>query len=244
MSSGIIAGTAIYHIPDLEMNEKTVNTPYGEVQLSQGTGEDDDLYFLPRHGADHSIPPHRVNYRAHLKAFEVLGVDKILAAYAVGSINPTIPPLSLVAVNDFIDFTSGRESTYYDGGSEGVKHVDMSQPFCPALREALLERAPDFDLTIRPSGVYVASNGPRLETPAEIAMFQQWGGDVIGMTAVPECVLAKELDICFAGVGFSVNWAAGFEEEITLVEEGLENLTARLMALFIATLRSTDRDMS
>lgn len=244
MSSGIIAGTAIYHIPDLEMKEKTVNTPYGEVQLFQGTGADDDIYFLPRHGADHSIPPHRVNYRAHLKAFELLGVDKILAAYAVGSINPAISPLSLVAVDDFIDFTSGRESTYYDGGSEGVKHVDMSQPFCPTLREAVLKQAPDFDLTIRPSGVYVASNGPRLETPAEIAMFQQWGGDVVGMTAVPECVLAKELDICFAGVGFSVNWAAGFEEEIKLVEEGLEDLTARLMALFIAALRSVDKKTS
>lgn len=244
MSSGIIAGTAIYHIPDLDMKEKTVNTSYGEVQLFQGTGADDDLYFLPRHGADHSIPPHRINYRAHLKAFELLGVDKVLAAYAVGSINPAIPPLSLVAVDDFIGITSGRESTYYDGGGEGVKHVDMSQPFCPTLREAVIKQAPDFDLTIRPSGVYVASNGPRLETPAEIAMFQQWGGDVVGMTAVPECVLAKELDICFAGVGFSVNWAAGFEEEINLVEEGLENLTARLMALFIATLRGVDKKTS
>ncbi len=238
MTAGIIAGTAIYNIPSIDMDEFRVATPYGEAILLQGTDENRDLYFLPRHGPEHTIPPHKVNYRANIKAFEILGVKNLLAAYAVGSINPGIPPLGLIAFDDFLDFTSGREGTYFDGSLLPLKHIDMSEPLCPELRTALLSYAPDFDLQIKPGGIYVATNGPRLESPAEIKMFATLGADVVGMTAVPEITLAKELGLCMAAVGFSVNWAAGIEEEISFVEEGLEALVAKLLALFIHTLRS------
>ena len=237
MTAGIIAGTAIYHLPSVDTEDKVIDTPYGEALILQGTGENADLVFLPRHGPEHSTPPHKINYRANIKALEILGIQYVLATYAVGSINREIPPLGLVAIDDFIDFTSGREATFFDGGVNPVKHIDMSEPFCPELRNKLLDLAPEFGLNIQPGGTYVSTNGPRLETPAEIRMFEKLGGDVVGMTAVPELILAKELDICFAAVAFSVNWAAGIEEKINFVEDGLNDLSNRLIALFIRTLR-------
>jgi 5'-methylthioadenosine phosphorylase len=238
MKAGILAGTAIYSIPSIEMEERIVETPYGEALVLQGMGDDQDLFFLPRHGHHHTIPPHKVNYRANIKAFDQLGIRNILGAYAVGSINRNLPPFSLVAFDDFLDFTSGRETTFFDGDPYPLKHVDMSQPFCPELRKALLGFAPDFGLKIAMSGTYVATNGPRLESPAEIRMFESFGADVVGMTALPEIALAKELDLCMAAVGFSVNWAAGIEEKVNFVEAGLDELVATLMKLFIHTLRS------
>lgn len=242
MPVAILAGTAIYEIPWFEAEELRVETPYGDAILYEGQGEHADLLFLPRHGRDHSIPPHRVNYRANLKALEMMGVRHALAAYAVGSINREIPPLGLVAIDDLIDFTWGRESTFFEGGPEGVHHVDMSEPYCPRLREALLRWAPKMNLELRPSGTYVATNGPRLETPAEIRMFARLGADIVGMTAFPECVLAKELGICLAGVGFSVNWAAGIEKKIQFVEQGLTALVGRLLRLFVQVLREVDAE--
>lgn len=237
MPVGIIAGTAIYDIPSIDMKERVVDTPYGDALILQGTGEDSDLVFLPRHGPKHTIPPHKVNYRANIKALNVLGVRHVLAAYAVGSINQELPPTSLVAIDDFIDFTSGREATFFDGSDDQVVHVDVSEPFCQELRVKLLDLSSEFNLAIVPKGTYVATNGPRLESPAEIRMFEMLGGDVVGMTAYPECTLAKEMDMCFAAVAFSVNWAAGIEEKINFVEDGLNDLATSLLALFIRTLR-------
>jgi len=237
MTVAIIAGTAIYHIPSIEFEQKIVQTDYGETLILQGQGEYQDLVFLPRHGPRHTTPPHKVNYRANFQALADLEVKYALAAYAVGSINREIPPLGLVALDDFIDFTSGREATFFDGGVNNVKHVDMSEPFCPVLRASLLEQAGRLDLAIRPTGTYVCTNGPRLESPAEIRMFEKLGGDVVGMTAVPEVVLAKEREICFAAVGFSVNWAAGIEEKVQFVQSGLSELSGQLLNLFIHTLR-------
>ena len=237
MTAGIIAGTAIYSIPSIDMEETIIDTPYGEALILQGTGDNSDLVFLPRHGPKHSTPPHKINYRANIKALEILGIKYVLAAYAVGSINREIPPLGLVAIDDFIDFTSSREATFFDGGVNQIRHIDLSEPFCPELRNKLLDLAPEFGLKIKPGGTYVSTNGPRLESPAEIRMFEKLGGDVVGMTAVPELVLAKELDICFAAVAFSVNWAAGIEEAINFVEDGLSDLGNSLLALFIRTLR-------
>lgn len=239
MPVGIIAGTALYSIPGVDLLQEKVNTPYGDALVLRGQGEDDDLVFLPRHGPKHTTPPHRINYRANLKALEMLGIKYVLAANAVGSINREMPPLSLVVVDDFIDFTSGRPLSYFDGGESGVKHVDMSQPFCPELRTRLLELASRFDLAVHPNGTYICTNGPRLESPAEIRMFARLGGDVVGMTGVPEVTLARELDLCYAAVSFSINWAAGIEASMQFVQSGLDELSAKMLAWFIATLRST-----
>lgn len=237
MPVGIIAGTAIYSIPSISMEEISVDTPYGETVILRGKGENSELIFLPRHGPKHSTPPHKINYRANIHALSSLGVTHVLAAYAVGSINTTMPPMSLVAIDDFIDFTSGREATFFNGGVNNVKHIDVSEPFCPSLRNTLLAMSAEYDREIIPGGTYVCTNGPRLESPAEVRMFGKFGGDVIGMTAIPEITLAKELDICFAAVAFSVNWAAGIEKKISFVEDGLSDLGKNLLDLFIRALR-------
>jgi len=241
MAVGIITGTAIYKISSIKMSELMIKTPYGEALVFQGKGKDEDLFFLPRHGPQHTTPPHKVNYRANIKALQMLGVKKVLAAYAVGSINLNLPPLSLVAIDDFLDFTSGRDSTFFDGGDSKVKHVEMSSPYCSTLREILLAFSSKHGLQIHPKGTYACTNGPRLETPAEIRMLSKLGADVVGMTGFPEVVLAKELDICFAAVAFSINWAAGIEKEIRFYENGLSELKEKLPALFIDTLREASK---
>ncbi len=241
MPVAIIAGTAIYEIPGTTLHEEIVETPYGRALIYRTKGDIEDLIFLARHGITHDTPPHKVNYRANIKALEMLGVNRVLAANAVGSINKEIPPLGVALVTDFLDFTSNRESTFFDGGDSGVKHVDMSITYCPVLNKRLLELAPSFELDLRPESVYVSTNGPRLESPAEIRMFRQLGGDIVGMTGIPEATLARELDICYAAVAFSVNWAAGVEETINFVgdSESFDSLKANILSLFIETLITT-----
>jgi len=241
MPVAIIAGTAIYEIPGTPLQEETIETTYGPARIHRVEGDTGDLIFLARHGIKHDTPPHKVNYRANIKALEMLGVKRVLAANAVGSINKEIPPLGLALVTDFLDFTSNRESTFFDGGDSGVKHVDMSITYCPMLREQLLALAPSFDIHLRPEAVYVSTNGPRLESPAEIRMYAQLGGDVIGMTGIPEATLARELGLCYAAVAFSVNWAAGIEETIQFVgaSDSFEVIKANILALFIETLKIT-----
>lgn len=237
MPIGIIAGTAIYTIPSIPLEQIIVDTPYGDALIHRGKGENSDVIFLTRHGPHHTTPPHLVNYRANIYALSDLGVKHILAAYTVGSINRNIPPMSLVAIDDFIDFTSGREATFFSGGVNNVRHTDLSEPFCPILRTTLLTLSKEHDLEVIPGGTYICTNGPRLESPAEVRMYSKLGGDVIGMTAVPEVILAKELDICFAGVAISVNWAAGIEKKISFVQDGLSELCNDLLNLFIHVLR-------
>jgi 5'-methylthioadenosine phosphorylase len=241
MPAAIIAGTLIYQIPGMQLIEKKLETPYGSAVVYEIKGAENEVIFLPRHGLEHDTPPHKVNYRANLKALDSLGVKRIIAVNAVGSINKDINPLDLVVISDYLDFTSSRESTFFDGGKSGVEHVDMSTPYCPYLRDRLNQLAPDYKLTVHPHGVYVCTNGPRLESPAEIKMFAQLGGDVVGMTGLPEAVLAKELGLCYASVSFSINWAAGYQDKIefTTDAEGLKRMQENLISLLLKTLETT-----
>jgi len=241
MSVAIIAGTAIDDIPGTILKEEIVETPYGSALIYRVERGADDLVFLARHGINHDTPPHKINYRANIKALEMIGVKRVLATNAVGSINKEIPPLGLALITDFLDFTSNRESTFFDGGAGGLKHVDMSVTYSPTLNKQLLALAPSFDLKLRPEAVYVCTNGPRLESPAEIRMYAQLGGDVVGMTGIPEATLARELGLCYAAIAFSVNWAAGIEETIRFVPDSasFDKIRANIPALFIETLKTT-----
>lgn len=241
MPVAIIAGTAIYEIPGVTFREEIIETPYGSALVYRGEWNKDDLIFLARHGIHHDTPPHKINYRANIKALEMLGVKRILATNAVGSINTEIPPLGVALISDFLDFTSNRETTFYDGGGSGLKHVDVSLTYCPVLRKQLIAQAPRFDIDLHPEAVYVCTNGPRLESPAEIRMYAQLGGDVVGMTGIPEATLARELDLCYAAVAFSVNWAAGIEETIRFVgdSEKFARVKASILALMLAVLETT-----
>lgn len=240
MESAIITGTGIYEIPGFEFVQKQVDTPYGPAQVYIGRKDGFDLVFLARHGLDHTTPPHKINYRANIKALQMLGVKRVLATYAVGSINREIPPMGLALLSDFLDFTNSRPLSFFDGGKTGLAHTSMNVPYCPALGRKILELAPGFDLQIRSKSVYVATNGPRFETPAEIRMYDKLGGDVVGMTGVPEVVLARELDIHYAAVAFSINWAAGLEENLEFVSGDIAKLRQKLVSLLVQTLQELE----
>lgn len=237
MRGAIIVGTGIGKIGGLEFEPRTIQTAYGEAFVNIGVGEADGLVWLARHGAEHEIPPHQINFRANLKALQMLGVKLILASNAVGSISRQMPPGSLMLLDDFLDFTSGRPLSFYDGGKTGVVHADMNAPYCSSLRGALLNLAPQFGLHISPQATYVATNGPRFETPAEIRMYAKLGGDVVGMTGVPEVVLARELGMHYAAAAFSINWAAGLEEKMEFVGDKMSESLDKMIALMVKTLQ-------
>jgi 5'-methylthioadenosine phosphorylase len=233
----IIGGTGVYKLPGLTGEDTLVETPYSPVHTFIVETSPYSVVFLNRHGPDRLNPPHAINYRANIYALKLLGVHKILAVNAVGSINRDMPPLSLVLVDDFLDFTKGRHLSFYDGGASGHAYTEMNTPYCPQLRKQMLELAPNFELSFHARGVYVCTNGPRFETPAEIRMFEKLGGDVVGMTGVPEVNLARELGMHYASAAYSINWAAGIENQIGLIKEGVPELLASLVGLMLTTLQ-------
>ncbi|MDA8337259.1 MAG: S-methyl-5'-thioadenosine phosphorylase [Peptococcaceae bacterium] len=209
-ATAFIGGTGVYD-PDIldDARLETVDTPYGEAVVNLGRFNGRNVVFLARHGAGHSVPPHRVNYRANMAALKKLGVQSVLATAAVGSLNPSMQPGDFVAVDQFIDLTKSRPQTYFEGGDEGVVHTDMTDPYCPRIRELLGRAGGSLKLVVHAGGTYVCTEGPRFETPAEVRMIQHVGGDLVGMTGVPEVVLARELDLCYSTVAMVTNFAAG-----------------------------------
>lgn len=194
-----------------------VKTIYGTVPpIFIGTADDRKVAFLPRHGADHSVPPHRINYKANLHALYKLGVEQIISTNAVGAINGDFQPGDLVIPHDFIDFTRSRPATFYDNAP--VTHIDMSQPYCPEMRRLLTQTARGRKLQVRDKAVLVCTEGPRYETPAEIEMFRRLGSDIVGMTGCPEAVLAREREMCYATICYVSNMAAGMQQRLSALE--------------------------
>ncbi len=235
----IISGSGVER-PEAGYTETVVGTPYGPAVV--WIGERDEVVFLSRHGVEHDLPPHRVNYRANVKALQILGVDRAIATFAVGGIANDIPPGGVVALDQIIDFTSGRDFTFFDGGESGLRHSPFTEPFSPQLREAIVARGGDHGLTIRPTGTYICFNGPRFETAAEIRMAKILGADVVGMTAMPEAILARELEIHYAGVAVSVNWAAGIKGPLQVDFSALDSIRGTLLPLMLDVLRTTSLD--
>ena len=220
MAIGLIGGSGLYEIDGLSISkESSLSTPYGPSSSTYkiGTIAGTEVIFLPRHGIPHSIPPHKVNYRANIWGFKALGVDKIITVNATGGINRDMAPGSLVIQDQIIDMTSGRFHTYYD--AEKAVHVDFTHPYCQAMRELCISAANDIGLPVLTSATYICVNGPRLETAAEIHFFSQIGADIVGMTAMPEAVLARELEICLLGISAVTNYAAGImDKKLTATE--------------------------
>ncbi len=206
----IIGGSGVYDPAILqEVHDRVVHTPYGEVPVKLGVYAGQRVAFISRHGAGHALPPHRVNYRGNIWALKELGVERVFATAAVGSLRTDMYPGDLVLLDQFIDFTKSRTVTYFEGGGMGVAHVDMTEPYCPELREVLARAGRDLSLPVHGAGTYVCTEGPRFETPAEIRFYGQIGGHVVGMTNVPEVVLAREAELCYAAVAMVTNYAAG-----------------------------------
>ncbi|MBK1640999.1 5'-methylthioadenosine phosphorylase [Chromatium okenii] len=223
----IIGGSGFATMPALQVSEaRTVDTPYGATSapLLRGQLGKREVLFLPRHGAAHHLPPHCVNYRANLWALRAQGATQIVALAAVGGITPRFSPTTLAIPDQIIDYTYGRDHTLYDGTSAGVDHVDMTAPYCEALREALISACARVGQAVVADGTYGATQGPRLETAAEIRRCERDGCDLVGMTGMPEAGLARELGLCYASLAFVVNWAAGKSDGIITMQEIEDNL--------------------
>jgi 5'-methylthioadenosine phosphorylase len=234
----IIGGTGFKDL--FEASEQLrLGTPYGIAPpLSIGKIEDKEVFFLPRHGPNHALPPHKINYRANIYALYKMGVQRVIAVNAVGAINRDFKPGDAVIPHDFVDFTKLRNTTFYDEAP--VMHVDVSQPYCPELRKLLIETTRKIGLPVRDRAVLVCTEGPRFETPAEIEMFRRLGCDVVGMTGIPEAVLARELEMCYAAFCFVSNMAAGIQEQLTPLEvcKVSERIMPKLEQVLIETVKA------
>ncbi|MCG6966978.1 MAG: S-methyl-5'-thioinosine phosphorylase [Chromatiaceae bacterium] len=219
---GIIGGSGLTRLNALQVDRQEImTTPYGEpsAPLTFGRLDGAPVMFLPRHGSAHSIPPHRVNYRANLWAMKAAGVERVVGMAAVGGITPPMGPGMLAVPNQLIDYTWGREHTLFEGDLTGVTHIDFTEPYCGQLRQDLLQAATRVGVSVHDGGTYGATQGPRLESAAEILRMQRDGCDLVGMTGMPEASLAAELGLCYACLALSVNWAAGKSDgPITMAE--------------------------
>jgi 5'-methylthioadenosine phosphorylase len=200
---GIIGGTGLYD-PNLlkSPEETTISTPYGVPSDSITVGKLHGrlVAFLPRHAKKHTIRPTDINARANIYAMKKLGVKRILAPSTVGSLKEEYKPGDIVFVDQFIDRTTRREQSFYTAAEKKVCHISVAEPMCPELRETLIAVAHDMKTSSHKTGTYVCIEGPRFSTKAESRMYRMWGADVVGMTVVPECILAREAEICYASI--------------------------------------------
>lgn len=218
---GIIGGTGLLALAGIESPVvRALATPWGDPssKVTVGHWHGQPVAFLPRHGDPHTIPPHAINYRANLWALHALGVREVIAVNTVGGIHADCGAGRLVIASDIIDYTWGREHTYHDGVSGTLEHVDLSAPYDASLRQQLIDAVKTAGLSCREHGVYAATQGPRLETPAEIRRLKQDGCDVVGMTGMPEVALARELGMAYACICLVVNPAAGLSDEPITME--------------------------
>jgi 5'-deoxy-5'-methylthioadenosine phosphorylase len=239
---GIIGGSGLTFLEGLKnIQAEAIATPYGEPSgpLLRGTWQGVPVVFLARHGSSHTIPPHRVNYRANLWALKQAEVTQVIAVAAVGGIHPALRPGRLVIPDQLIDYTWSRSHTFFEEDLAAVTHVDFTEPYCQPLREILLQAGEQAGLDLYPRGVYGATQGPRLETAAEIDRMARDGCDVVGMTGMPEAALARELGLCYATCAVVVNPAAGRGQgaiRMDQIEAHLHNGMGKVLILLQHTL--------
>ncbi|MEO8136407.1 MAG: S-methyl-5'-thioinosine phosphorylase [Betaproteobacteria bacterium] len=224
----IIGGSGLTQLASLAISRRqVVRTPYGDPSsaLIFGAMAGRDVVFLARHGQGHTIPPHRVNYRANLWALQSEGVSEIVAVFSVGGIASALSPGVIAVPAQLIDYTHGRAHTYFDGHDLNVVHIDFTQPYTRSVRLALLDAARQAGVPSEDGGVYAAVNGPRLETAAEIDRMEKDGATMVGMTGMPEAGLARELGLKYAALAVSVNHAAGRGDSVEQISlEQLRNV--------------------
>ncbi len=234
----IIGGTGLTALPGLEIShQQTIQTPFGEPSAAAvfGLYDGKSVIFLARHGSNHTLPPHKINYRANIWGLKELGVTHIVAVAAVGSILETMRPGDLVIPDQLIDYTWGRESSFFSDNLTEVTHIDFTHPYCEDLRQQLVHAARQVECQTYNHGVYGVTQGPRLETIAEINRMARDGCDIVGMTAMPEAALARELGLCYAACAVVANEAAGrCPTELTMAEiernlvTGMQNVRSLL----------------
>lgn len=234
MKIAIIGGTGVQSLPGWVLQAE--HALLDGVYLYEGSLNGEPALLLPRHSKGHKTPPHRIPHARHVRLLKEQGVQAVLATAAVGSLRTDWGAGTIVILSDFLDFTREVNTLYHDE----VVHTDFTTPFSPMLRDALIQASQRLRIPVQPEGVYVCASGPRYETPAEIRMFRMLGGDVIGMTVVPEAILCREAGIHYAGVSIVTNLGAGLSEhplthdEVTQV---MQQATETIAQLFTHTLR-------
>lgn len=225
----IIGGTGLTSLKGLEVTgREIVQTPFGEPSgpLVSGILSGKNIYFLPRHGGGHTIPPHKINYRANIWALKNAGVEQVIAINAVGGIREDMPPGTLIIPDQIIDYTWSRTNSFFEEGLKQVVHIDFTYPFCERLRKSIITTAESHGIKIIKEGTYAATQGPRLETAAEVVRLERDGCHLVGMTCMPEAALAKEKELCYASISVVANLAAGKgSEELTMavIEQNLND---------------------
>lgn len=223
----IIGGSGLTQLANLEVTRRlVVRTPYGEPSgaLTFGRIQGREVVFLARHGYGHTIPPHEVNYRANVWALHAQKVKDVVSVASVGGIRADLAPGTLAVPDQIIDYTYGRSWTFFSRTDHSVTHIDFTHPYCEALRQRLLKAAAAAGEAILAGGTYAASQGPRLETAAEINRLERDGADMVGMTGMPEAALAREIGLCYAAIALVVNYAAGRGDSVRAVR--LEDIGA------------------
>lgn len=241
----IIGGSGMTKLPCLEISHRQiVRTPYGEPSgpLTFGKIRDHEIVFLARHGHGHTIPPHAVNYRANLWALHLFKPKRVIAVVSVGGIRSDLTPGKIVVPNQIIDYTYGRKFTYFDNTDRPITYTDFTYPFCSRARDYLFKAAKLANEVVIDGGVYAVTQGPRLETAAEVNRLEQDGADMIGMTGMPEAVLARELGLSYAAIAAVANHAAGrgasmraipLEEVYAVLDKAMESVRNILEHLVI-----------
>ena len=236
---GIFGGTGIYDSGLLkDSNEITIDTPYGKTSDSITVGEFNgrNVAFMPRHGKKHTIPPHLINFRANIWAFKELGVKRIIAPSAVGSLKEEFEPGHFALPSQFIDFTKSRKGTFSENGK--VIHISVADPFCPELQNVILNVTKEQEIQIHDNCTYICIEGPRFSTKAESKFFRTTGADIIGMTLVPECQLAREAQICYVSISTVTDYDVWAEKPVTakdvmeILAKNVE-MTKKLLTLVI-----------
>lgn len=225
----IIGGTGLTELPGLTITQThDLPTPFGSTSASilEGQIYGERVLFIARHGQPHRIPPHLVNYRANLIALQSLKATDILAVNAVGGITKNMTPGTLVVPKQIIDYTSGRDMTIFDGDFAPVTHIDFSYPYSETMRERILSSADRVGEKVINGGVYGATQGPRLETAAEIFRMESEGSDIVGMTGMPEASLARELKLNYASLSLVINQAAGKGSGVITIKEMDQNINS------------------
>lgn len=246
MTLAIIGGTGLTKIEDLTIiDQQSLETPFGSPSAPYLIAElnNKKLIFLARHGNPHRIPPHKINYRANIWGLKQLGVTEIIGVAAVGGITSAMVPAHIAIPDQIIDYSYGREHTFFAEDLDHVTHIDFTRPYSQTLRERIIEAADQREIDVSDGGTYGCTQGPRLETSAEIQRLKRDGCDLVGMTGMPEAALAKELELSYANISVVANWGAGLAEgEITMeeIEHNLEIGMSRAIALLKATISLTD----
>ena len=221
----VIAGSGAGRIFQDMVDRDVIVTPYGSVKTYSSEELHPDIPIVLRHGAGHKVPPHLVAYRANIAGLAMIGTERVVAIGAVGSLRSSLRPGDIVFPDQFLDFTKARPSTFVETIGNDYGHTDMTNPFCEDLRRIALGSAGELEIPIHPRATYVCTDGPRYETSAEIRMFKMLGGDLVGMTCVPEVALAREKGMCYLHLSVITNMAAGIQPE-PISHEKVERIIA------------------